>query len=136
MTEPQRKAEKSGGRDRTNGTLDAARFVREGPQGRFVEPRLLYLIGKDPSYGYQLLDQIDKLPFPGSPPDSAAVYRMLRKLEKQGLVHSDWHPGESGPSKRIYSITLAGRQRLALWVGAFKERVDLLNRFIRMCEEK
>ncbi len=116
--------------------LDPACFVREGPQKRFIEPRLLYLIRKEPSYGYQLMSQIDKLPFPGPPPDSPAVYRMLRELERQGLVRSDWQPGEAGPSKRIYSITPQGRGRLALWVSAFKERVNLLNRFIVMCEEK
>ncbi len=116
--------------------LDAACFVREGPQKRFIEPRLLYLIRKEPSYGYQLMGQIDKLPFPGPAPDSAAVYRMLRELEKQGLARSDWEAGEAGPSKRMYSITPAGRRRLVLWVGAFKERVNLLNRFISMCEEK
>ncbi len=116
--------------------LEGACFVREGPLKRFVEPRLLYLINKEPSYGYQLLSQVDKLPFPGPAPDSAAVYRMLRQLEKNGFVHSDWQPGESGPSKRIYGITPAGRRRLVHWVAEFKERVRLLNGFIELCEEK
>ncbi len=136
MAEPERKpAKKSTGRAACD-ILDAECFVREGPQKRFIEPRLLYLIRKEPSYGYQLLGEIDKLPFPGPPPDSAAVYRMLRSLEAQGLVRSDWQPGEGGPSKRIYSITPEGKRRLELWVGAFKERVNLLNRFIRLCEER
>lgn len=120
----------------TCGILDAVCFMREGPQKRFIEPRLLYLIRKEPSYGYQLMGQIDKLPFPGPAPDSAAVYRMLRELEKQGFMQSDWQPGESGPSKRIYRITEAGRRRLDVWVDEFKARVSLLNSFIRMCEEK
>lgn len=114
----------------------AACFVREGPQKRFIEPRLLYLISQEPSCGYQLMSQIDKLPFPGPAPDSAAVYRMLRELERQGLVRSDWEPGEAGPSKRMYSITPEGRGHLALWVVEFKQRVKLLNSFISMCEEK
>lgn len=115
--------------------MDHDRFVREGPQKRFIEPRLLYLIRKGPSYGYQLTEEIGKLPFPGPLPDSAAVYRMLRKLEGNGLVRSEWEHGESGPSKRIYHITLAGEERLEAWVGAFRERVKQLNRFIRLCEK-
>lgn len=79
--------------------LDQERFVREGPQKRFIEPRLLYLIKKSPSYGYQLTEDIGNLPFPGPIPDSAAVYRMLRDLEKTGLVCSEWAHGESGPSR-------------------------------------
>jgi len=113
--------------------MDHDRFVREGPKKRFIEPRLLYLIKKSPSYGYQLTEEIGKLPFPGPLPDSAAVYRMLRELEGNGLVRSEWEHGESGPSKRIYHITPAGEERLEAWVGTFRERVKQLNRFIRLC---
>jgi PadR family transcriptional regulator, regulatory protein PadR len=116
--------------------MDDARFVREGPQKRFIEPRLLYLIMKSPGYGYQLTEEIGNLPFPGPVPDSAAVYRMLRELEKSGLVHSEWEHGESGPSKRVYSITKAGEKRLEVWVKALKERVKMLNRFISLCEKQ
>jgi len=118
------------------GGIDHERFVREGPQKRFIEPRLLYLIKKSPSYGYQLIEKMGELPFPGPVPDSAAVYRMLRELEKQRLVSSEWEHGEAGPSKRVYNLTAEGEERLAAWVGAFKERVKMLNRFITMCEKE
>ena len=114
---------------------DHDRFVREGPQKRFIEPRLLYLIKKQPSYGYQLIEDIGKLPFPGPAPDSAAIYRMLRELEKGDLVRSEWEHGEAGPAKRIYEITAQGEERLSAWVDAFKERADLLKRFVALCEK-
>jgi poly-beta-hydroxybutyrate-responsive repressor len=116
--------------------LDEQRFMREGPAKRFVEPRLLYLLRRGSSYGYQLMAEIGDLPFPGAVPDSAAVYRMLRDLEKRGLVASKWEPGEAGPAKRTYDITEAGRRRLDFWVAAFRERVKLLNRFIALCEKE
>jgi PadR family transcriptional regulator PadR len=115
--------------------LDHERFVREGPQKRFIEPRLLYLIAQNPSYGYQLIEQIGKLPFPGPTPDSAAVYRMLRELEKKGLVRSEWEHGEAGPSKRVYYLTNSGDERLRVWVEAFRDRVKMLNSFITLCEK-
>ncbi len=115
--------------------IDHERFVREGPQKRFIEPRLLYLIKKSPAYGYQLIEDMGALPFPGPTPDSAAVYRMLRELEKAGLARSEWEHGEAGPSKRIYYLTPRGEERLVAWVGAFKERVRLLNGFISLCEK-
>lgn len=117
------------------GDLDHEKFVTEGPQKRFMEPRLLYLIRKSTTYGYQLIEQIGKLPFPGPAPDSAAVYRMLRELEKDGLVTSSWEHGDAGPSRRIYGITARGEERLAVWVAAFRERVNMLNDFISLCEE-
>ncbi|NPV59478.1 MAG: PadR family transcriptional regulator [Actinobacteria bacterium] len=114
--------------------LDHERFVREGPQRRFIEPRLLYLIKRGPSYGYQLTEDIGTLPFPGPAPDSAAVYRTLRELERSGLVVSRWEHGEAGPSRRIYSITSMGEERLKAWVEAFRERAKLLEAFVAMCE--
>jgi PadR family transcriptional regulator PadR len=115
--------------------MDHDKFVREGPQKRFIEPRLLYLIKKSPSYGYQLIEDIGNLPFPGPIPDSAAVYRMLRDLEKTGLVRSEWEHGEVGPSKRVYSITHQGEERLDVWVKALGERVKMLNSFISLCKK-
>ena len=125
---------KSGKREES-APLDQESFVRQGPQKRFIEPRLLYLIRRSPCYGYEMTEQMADLPFPGLPPDSAAVYRMLRDLERQGLVCSEWQPGEAGPSKRIYYITPAGEARLEAWLAALKERVRILNRFIRLCEK-
>lgn len=115
--------------------LDHGRFVREGPQKQFMEPRLLHLIRKKPGYGYQLIEEMERLPFPGPDPDSAAVYRMLRDLERRGMVRSEWLAGESGPSKRMYYITPEGRKRLEAWVEAFRERVRMLNDFIAACGE-
>lgn len=115
--------------------MDHDRFVREGPQKRFIEPRLLYLIRKSPGYGYQLTEDISKLPFPGPTPDSAAVYRMLRELERSGLVDSRWEHGEAGPPKRVYHLTPQGEARLEAWVEAFKDRVKMLNAFISLCEK-
>ncbi len=116
-------------------TLDHERFVREGPRKRFLEPRLLYLIKLRPGYGYQLTEDIGNLPFPGPMPDSASVYRMLRELERGGLVRSEWEHGEAGPPKRVYRLTAQGEARLAAWVEAFKERVKMLNGFIALCEK-
>ncbi len=121
---------KTAGKD---AVLDQERFLREGPQRRFIEPRLLYLIKRSPTYGYQIIEEIGSLPFPGPVPDSAAVYRMLREMEKSGLARSEWEHGEAGPSKRVYSITAEGEKRLDSWVRALKERVKMLNEFISLC---
>lgn len=130
-----RSAKKPTGSKEGPSPLDHESFVRQGPQKRFIEPRLLFLIRRKPCYGYEMIEGMGDLPFPGLPPDSAAVYRMLRDLEGQGLVRSEWQPGEAGPSKRIYYITSAGEARLKAWVAALKERVRILNRFINLCEK-
>lgn len=111
-------------------------FIREGPRKRFIEPRILYLLTLGPAHGYRIIEEIGNLPFPGPIPDSAAVYRSLRQLEKSGLVKSKWEGGDKGPARRVYAITPVGRKRLSLWVEAFKERVKILEAFINLCREK
>ncbi len=47
--------------------------------------------------------------------DSGAVYRTLRDLEHKLCVKSSWDVEESGPAKRVYSITEQGLAELQLW---------------------
>jgi PadR family transcriptional regulator len=53
--------------------------------------------------------------------DMGNLYRILRSLEREGLVSSTWDDNAPGPAKRIYVITQSGRRVLAQWVEAFKE---------------
>ncbi len=49
--------------------------------------------------------------------DHSAVYPALRALEGEGLIASERMPGTRGPERSIYSVTAAGRERLAVWVA-------------------
>src|ERR1700693_49815 len=40
--------------------------------------------------------------------EMSTLYRTLRQLEKDGLLHSNWEPGPSGPARRVYSLTDVG----------------------------
>jgi PadR family transcriptional regulator PadR len=42
-----------------------------------------------------------------------ALYPVLGRLEAEGLVRSTWQAGEGGPGRKVYSLTGAGRARLA-----------------------
>jgi len=37
------------------------------------------------------------------------LYRVLRRTERDGLTQSEWKPAESGPARRMYSLTNLGR---------------------------
>jgi PadR family transcriptional regulator, regulatory protein PadR len=54
------------------------------------------LILKQPNYGYALLDLLDQQ---GFSVDANTLYPLLRRLEKQGLLTSDWNTDESRPRK-------------------------------------
>ena len=70
-----------------------------------------------PRYGYALRQALaDK----GMPIEEGTLYPLLRRLEGQGLLDSEWKI-EDGPPRRYYVLNAAGRALLALlgatWQG-------------------
>jgi DNA-binding PadR family transcriptional regulator len=54
------------------------------------------LILERPNYGYALLEVLEQHGFTA---DANTLYPLLRRLEKQGLLTSDWNTDESRPRK-------------------------------------
>jgi PadR family transcriptional regulator PadR len=54
------------------------------------------LILKRPNYGYALLEALERR---GFGVDANSLYPLLRRLEKQGLLTSEWNTEESRPRK-------------------------------------
>lgn len=59
---------------------------------------------KEPKYGYALVQSLEDK---GVAIDPNTLYPLLRRLEKQGMLHSEWEVGESKPRK-YYSRTGQG----------------------------
>lgn len=99
--------------------------------GRFLEPCLLLLLHAGESHGYQLLDNLSRFGFTGNPADSSTIYRILRSLEEQNYVSSRWAEGDSGPAKRVYSLSSGGDRYLQLWVSDLEETDRILHSFFQ-----
>ena len=59
---------------------------------------------REPGYGYALLERLGSH---GLPTDANTLYPLLRRLEKQGFLTSEWNTEESRPRK-FYSTSAAG----------------------------
>ena len=59
---------------------------------------------EQPGYGYGLLDALDKAGFPVA---ANTLYPLLRRLESQGLLTSEWDTSEARPRK-FYRTSAAG----------------------------
>lgn len=59
----------------------------------------------EPRYGYALLETLEGV---GVQVDGNTLYPLLRRLESQGLLVSEWDTAESRPRK-FYRVTEAGR---------------------------
>lgn len=64
------------------------------------------LVLRRPVYGYQLLEDLAAA---GIDVDGNTLYPLLRRLEKQGLLSSDWNTDEPRPRK-YYATTAEGRR--------------------------
>jgi PadR family transcriptional regulator PadR len=76
----------------------------------FVRAALLLLLREGPAHGYELIERVFTLGVDIA--DPCGLYRVLRRLEEDGLVRSAWEPSTSGPRRRIYRITRDGIREL------------------------
>jgi PadR family transcriptional regulator len=99
--------------------LPRSRNHQQGPinprlHGEMLSTSLLANLQSRDAYGYQLAQRLSESGLPQF--DSATVYRTLRQLDRTGLVASFWDTSESGPARRMYSLTKAGEMFLAGWI--------------------
>lgn len=58
--------------------------------------------------GYLLLQRLEAMPqFQGNAPDPAGVYRLLKQMEHDSLLHGTQEPGRTA-SRRLFSLTERG----------------------------
>ncbi|MGC8780246.1 MAG: helix-turn-helix transcriptional regulator [Anaerolineae bacterium] len=103
---------------------------------RFLEPCLLLLLRDDATHGYNLLEALDRFGFARGSVDASVVYRILREMEQEGWVSSQWDTAGSGPPRRVYSVTPDGEEYLAAWINDLRCTRDEIDRFIETYEQQ
>jgi poly-beta-hydroxybutyrate-responsive repressor len=98
-------------------------------QSRHLPAFVLLLLAKSPMHGGALQGELNSK-FPALRIDSAAVYRTLQQLEKNGELTSQWDTSGNGPAIRIYNLTKVGWEKLAFWEGDIRERLEYLQAFL------
>ena len=81
---------------------------------------------KEPRYGYSLVETLSAR---GIRAEAGTLYPLLRRLETQGLLESEWET--SGPKPRkYYVLTSRGQRMLDLlsieWQQITRQMIDLL----------
>jgi PadR family transcriptional regulator, regulatory protein PadR len=107
------------------------RRPQQGKKDRYMQPSILMGLYTKSSYGYELIQTIQRFGFVEGQAPPGMIYRHLRQLEEDGLVFSKWETEGVGPAKRIYQLTDEGRQMLAIWIGYMEKQADNLNALIR-----
>ncbi len=101
---------------------------------RFVEPALLLLLRDDETHGYELADALAAIAGPEERIDLGNLYRMLRRLEFEGIVNSRWRDDLPGRAKRTYELTPVGARLLDAWVAALRRNQAVVGAFLERYE--
>ncbi len=86
---------------------------------------------REPMYGYQLAKLISSSSDETPMMKQGALYPVLRSLERSGLLESSVETSVSGPPRRYYVITGAGRETLARWIEMWKGSRDFVDSILR-----
>ncbi len=77
-------------------------------------------------YGYSLRQALADQ---GMPVEEGTLYPLLRRLEEQGLLASDWRL-DDGPPRRYYKLSPKGVRQLADLSANWKGLVATMNRLL------
>lgn len=78
----------------------------------------------EPQYGYALLEILNDA---GVAVDSNTLYPLLRRLEKQGLLTSEWNTDEPRPRK-FYEISTDGARACTALLREWRDVVASISR--------
>ena len=82
---------------------------------------ILRLLADEPMYGYQMVKELQTRSDGYFEMEQGTLYPALHRLEKDGLVRSEWQVVADGPSRKYYSITDAGQAALAEGVAQWRD---------------
>jgi poly-beta-hydroxybutyrate-responsive repressor len=115
------------GETRANEPLDGA--ANALPKNWLI-PVLLLILRDWSSYGYDLMKSLTAFGFATMNPGS--LYRVLRQMEKDGMISSNWDTSKGGPARRVYAITEVGEAYLKLWANSLQQYQKLVDAFFRL----
>ena len=87
--------------------------------------------GGEPMYGYQIAKRLEQGGDGVLAGKQSALYPVLRNLEGAGLLESFVQPSTSGPPRRYYRTTAAGRAALTDWSATWRATRDSLDAVLK-----
>ena len=95
---------------------------------------VLSLLITGESYGYQILKRVRLVSDGTLKWSSAMLYPVLHRLEKDGLIRSEWKPSEEGRMRKYYSLTELGRKEFFAEKEQWFDVHDALQKFWALVE--
>ncbi len=88
-----------------------------------VRVLVLHVLMREPSHGYAIARSVERDSGDVLRLAEGTLYPVLRSLEQDGLVVSEWETVDAGPARKVYRVTAAGRAECARRVQEWRSRV-------------
>lgn len=95
-----------------------------------VDVLILRTLAWAPLHGYGISRWINDRSDGALAVEDAALYQALHRLERKGLVESDWGVSEKNHRAKYYRLTTAGRRQLRSDVAELREYMAALFRVL------
>jgi PadR family transcriptional regulator, regulatory protein PadR len=89
---------------------------------------VLALLSEEERYGFDLVRALAELD--GMVTSEGTIYPLLSRLRRDGLVESTWQESPSGPPRRYYRLTDAGRASLEAFKLEWRRFRDAVDHFV------
>lgn len=87
---------------------------------------VLALLARGNSYAYEIASRLSAAVDMGE----GTIYPLMRRMQGEGLVSTYLEESPSGPPRKYYAITDAGRQRLEQQASEWREFVEAVDAII------
>ena len=93
-----------------------------------LEVCVLRILAEGPTYGYAISARLAQEGI--GTVKGGTLYPLLGRFERTGLVRVEWRTGETGPARKYYALTAAGRTELATLAERWAAFADLTRGFV------
>ncbi len=109
--------------------------MRNCPKADVLQGTLILLIlqtleALGPLHGYGIARRIEQISKEVLQLNQGTLYPALLRMEQEGWITSKWGASEKNRKARFYSVTLAGRRRLAKETEAWRRMSSTIERFL------
>lgn len=76
------------------------------------KPMVLSILAEGEAYGYEIIQKVRELSSGDIEWSEGTIYPVLHRLEREGLLASEWKEAETGRERKYYFLTSRGRKTL------------------------
>ena len=86
---------------------------------------LLALLAREPAHGYEMVRRVEAAGFDAV--GYGTIYPLLTRMRRLGLIADEMQASPSGPPRKVYAVTAAGRARLHAWQQQWRQFVEVVD---------